>query len=273
MTRKLPPWKIFNAALRLLGRKWVFVIKIGWPLILFSGLVGISIDSGFLPTPDLVRPEDGPLASGNITVGEGWESFVVSAGMIFLTSFAAIFWHRNILLDEHHVPALPFRLDGIFWRFMGYSLLLVFLLVAALVLLFALLFALPIFVTGLGKDVMENGWLAFVPLLLFILFVAARAGLAFPAAAVGNRGLGINASWQTTRRNSCRILLMQVLTIFLSAVIGFAWMIASDAIADVVGNLPYMASYVANGTYQLFFVLLGVGLLSLTYAWLVDQRI
>jgi hypothetical protein len=250
MTRKLPPWKIFNAALRLLGRKWVFVIKIGWPLILFSGLVGISIDSGFLPTPDLVRPEDGPLASGNITVGEGWESFVVSAGLIFLTSFAAIFW-----------------------RFMGYSLLLVFLLVAALVLLFALLFALPIFVTGLGKDVMENGWLAFVPLLLFILFVAARAGLAFPAAAVGNRGLGINASWQTTRRNSCRILLMQVLTIFLSAVIGFAWMIASDAIADVVGNLPYMASYVANGTYQLFFVLLGVGLLSLTYAWLVDQRI
>jgi hypothetical protein len=146
----------------------------------------------------------------------------------------AVAWHRAILLNEP-LPRPFAPLTANVARYLGLSVIVVVLAVA------------PIMMVGLllagfvgGETPQEPGLL---PALLLAagavlsLIVAMRMQIVFPAAAVGERQIGLAAAWAATRGNAWRLLAGLLLVCVPAVLLGAGLAIALSSLAESTGSL------------------------------------
>jgi hypothetical protein len=265
MTRKLPVWQVIRKSLRLVWERRSFALWISWPFVALSiAIIAIMASLGFSQT-------NVSSASSGGWAGIGRE-FVVTGVKIFFLSILAVFWHRNVLLHETRAPALPVRIDGFVWRYVGYA---VAFGIAVFVIVFAAIMS-AMAVSSLGElgQILGAGLvLVLVGLGLFLALF--RLSLVFPAAAVGNRAFGLRQSWRVTRGNAWRLLLVQVLTFAvgfaIGVVVGFVGGFLTGVTQRVIGEAAIWFQLVANTISGWLAGLVALGVISVIYAYLVDK--
>jgi hypothetical protein len=144
-------------------------------------------------------------------------------------------WHRRLLLGEP-LPARYAPLNGLVARYLSLWLVIVLVAVAPGV-ASALLVAGALGEGGGG----EGPGLALSALLIGAalagVLVAMRLQLALPAAAVGETGATLGASWRATRGNGWRLLGGMLLVSVPPAVAGTLLAVLLDRLADATGSL------------------------------------
>lgn len=274
MDRTLPPWKTFLKAFALLRERPRFALHIGWPYLLLSVLVGLAIDGGVLSAPR-VAAGDAPVPGNAIEVGEELADVALTLAQLLLWSVLAVFWHRNLLLGERAAPSVPLRFDRPLGRYILQGLKLSLVTIGFAVLLVASLlaaaFTLPGFADALRTQDMLVLLPAALPWLLVLMVVTFRLGLALPAAAVGEAGFGLRDSWRATRGHTLSIAALQTFVMVLGVGWGAIAFAAGQLIAGQVA-VPYAVSYAITGLVSLFFVVLGLSLLTLAYERLVGNH-
>lgn len=278
MSHKLPSWHIFKKALSLVWEKSGFALQVGWPVIVMSAGLGLAIDAGYEVLPSAMGASgtaSGPGATGPGLTGQ---ILFISAVQSFLLAVVAVYWHRNILLQERQAPALPLRFDAVVWRYIGYAILL-FLVTIAILLGAGAMFTL---VAGLSGTLTQAGdvtsgaggllvGLLLIGFVLGLLVVIFRCSLVLPAAAIGHHGFSLGVSWRTTRGNGWQILALHVLTLLFAVGTGFAIGVGKAAAVTLIGSTPQWMVLAGTAAINLVYVLLGISLLSLSYAYLTYQ--
>ncbi|KAA9006890.1 hypothetical protein [Histidinibacterium aquaticum] len=186
--------------------------------------------------------------------------FLLLAALISILCFswAAVVWHRFILLEEYP-PALPSPSGKPVGAYLWRSLLVAILLIVVMIpvsligglLLGPLLAGSPVLATAVFSTVF--GVLA--------SYLWLRWAMVLPAVAVG-RGLTIRDSWKATGRLGSTILGVSVLTILLNLVLGLL-------------AVPFGASFVAllvNIVVSWFTALVGLSILTTLYGHLIEDR-
>lgn len=275
MNRKIPPWQIFQKAVWYLWEKRWFALQIGWPLVVLSLLYGLAIDAGYLSNSAALQPG----SAAESQVAWSWSALAAGAAVIavqmFLLAIIAVFWHRSILLGETTSAAVPFRFDRVLWRYVGYAIL-VTLFIGLVWIGIGSFVGIAVGVMGAisGSQAGSQPIVAIVatpiaivgiPLVLVVLF---RVSLVLPAAAIDRHGFGLRAAWHLTRGNSWRILALQLMTIPLALVIAFAGALIGRLATTILGAPPIWASLAGNTALNFIYVVITIGLLSLTYAYL-----
>lgn len=255
----------------------VFALRIGWPIILFTALPALAVDLGILEKQLLSSIDQATMMIWN------FENFAQVAGgtlmillYLFLLAVVAVYWHRNVLLQETNAPLIPLRFDLTQWRYIGYALQ-VFLIVSAIWIAVGLIQMLFVF-AGSWEGAAIAGFIFFVALfpLAFLFFVVVfRFSLVLPAAAIGHRGFGLRQAWEASRGNNWAILgmhLLVALTVFMVTFPVLVLIVAFDGstfLAQKVPGVPHSLFAVGRGVIDLFVTLVGIGLLSLSYAYLI----
>ena len=198
-------------------------------------------------------------------------------------SIIAVFWHRNILLNETHAPGVPLRFDGLIWRYVGYCILM-FLIIFLIVLVGGSLIGIIMTLSGGLPAVASSGipgasilmflfmFLFMIPFLLWFLVVFFRFSLVLPAAAIGRRGFGLRMAWNLTRGNSWQIQKINLPIIVFGIVVGLVLFFISFSVGYMSGGVPIWLFLLANTFVNYILVLLGIGVLSLSYAYLTQEQ-
>lgn len=186
--------------------------------------------------------------------------FVLIAGVILALamSWAAVAWHRFILLEEYP-GALPAFNESATLRYLGKSIVMSLLLVLIMVPVVLLLGGLLAPLTQTGG--LLAGIVATVVLGIIPSYVWLRWALVLPAAAV-TRPMGIRESWRATAPHSRTILGVAVLLMLLNLVLG---LIAVPFGASIVAVI---LSYAVNW----FTLMVGLSVLTTLYGHIVEGR-
>jgi len=189
------------------------------------------------------------------------------------------FLASNILLNETHAPAVPLRFDGLIWRYVGYWILMI-LIIFLFVLVGGSLIGIIMTLSGGLPAVASTGetgatiliFLFMIPFSLWLLVVFFRFSLVLPAAAIGRRGFGLRMAWNLTRGNSWQILKINLPIVVFGFVVGLVLFFISLSVGYMSGGVPIWLFLLANTFVNYIFVLLGIGVLSLSYAYLTQEQ-
>jgi len=137
------------------------------------------------------------------------ESWIFLAIYSVSMAFAAVGCHRIILIGKQAVP--KYGVNGLSareWHFVGYSALLVVIMLLAFPLLGAIVY-LPIGLVSEPDKVFDSalGQGAFYILWILVAYFVARLSLVLPACAV-DKPLSVPNSWTLTRKNGWRLTLI-----------------------------------------------------------------
>jgi hypothetical protein len=187
-----------------------------------------------------------------------------------MLSLAAVYWNRNILLRKIRAPSLPVRFDEPLWRYVGY---------VAVVWLITVIFSVTVGLVVYGVIVLVGGLNEVVPVLIIAaatvagIAVGSRISLVLPAAAVGNREIGIQRSWQITRGNTWRliglVLMLLVGATITGVLIGLPLGFLGGVIRGVSGVSSegfILAAQLVSGWIM---IVISLAAISLVYAYLV----
>lgn len=195
-------------------------------------------------------------------------------------SSIAVLWHRCLLRDEA-TGGVPIRLDAFAWRYLR-RFIFILLLVSVLTVLVETFSGdrLEIFNSlrhsASGFADMSSGspiWLLISLLMSAVMIIVSlRLSVALPAAAVGDENSGPAAAWDATAGNSFRLLVIAILAALpLLAVDNLVFRLEEPLTSDgkQLGELLHMVMF---QVVSLLPLLLGVTLLSIVYAKLVEKR-
>lgn len=198
----LPAWEIFKGSFELIWFNRQFLLGASWPYFLYS-LIFHIIEG----------------AVWNFEAPDGFQ-LVGFIGALILLNVAAIYWCRNILLNENAVPAIPLPFNNIvksyLWRTCQLSIITMvpfLLVVGASGVLFAAV-ASPWMGEGIGdtSSTMTIIALASIPGMFALMYFNLRFGLALPAAAINDLPFAFQASWQSTTAHRSQILTLTIYT-------------------------------------------------------------
>lgn len=257
MNRTLPVWQIFTKALTLVWEKRDFALRISWPVALATVLLAAVMlrDSAPVYWSGSNRPDFPSASLPRVTL-------VIAQSVLML--IIAVYWHRNILLQETLAPQLPLRFDAPLWRYIGYALALG--LITLGIVLFAV-FVLSLLISiGLPKT--ASGLLAAV-LAMGLLLIPFRCSLVLPAAAVGRTDIRLGHSWTLTRGNTLRLLALQLLLVAFGMVTGLVLGILRRVLDALIGGSHFLLKIASNFVINLTITLIAVCIVSLCYVYLV----
>ena len=234
----------FRGAGIRIGLPWILALAVFsmLDLILFGVVDFTSADNANIMS---IRPTD----------------MIIAALSMVAFSSIAVNWHRYILLDEVTTSERIFRLDLPVWKYVGRTLLILFIAIIPLSIVSAVVLAV---------------FSAFSALLAFPFFAAGiyimRASIALPATALERGDFGISAALQATRGNNLQfagLLLLDCLIFFVTvAVLSVSLSIVGNFGLTAVKISAVLLSIPAN----LFLSLFSVSLLSSLYGFFVEQR-
>lgn len=220
--RSLPPMEAIEFAIEKPFRHFFFALElvIGWAVVLLP-LIAFAWYAAFRAgMPDMkALPPLAMVALGLLCLG------------VLLASFSiGVNWNRRILLDERPRFLMRWRLDGVVWRYLGATfLLLVVLGVYTAAGLAVMMYALPAFATPLGAAAKPLGIAATVLIGLSGLFTFYRLMSWLAATAASDGGYGLAVAWRTTGSNRV-------------AFVSFTfWLLFSLGIAGAVGAGAFFA--------------------------------
>ena len=275
MENELPPWKIFTKAISLIWEKRLFALYISFPVILLYTVTGVAMDLGMIetPTPDLLN-EQGPQEP---SPGQMLWSLPFGLLLSFLFAGVAVYWHRSILLGEHAVGTIPLRFDRVLWRYILYAIGMILWM-----LMFGLTFGVIFGVLGgilsvAGADTTVGAMLfvAFLPFLIFLAIVMFRLSLTLPAAAIGLEDFGFRKAWEISRGHNWQILaivlLMFGLSILIGLTLGALLLIFGLPALALFASLPKSLTLSLEAVFYAAQMLISIGVLSLTFAYLTYE--
>ena len=202
-------------------------------------------------------PDAFPMAPGN---AGGLVVFVLGAAVImfFAMSWAAVAWHRYILLEEYP-GVLPAINDRPILGYIGKTLLLTLLLMLVMVPVMLLLGGLFATLTQGGSLV--TGLIVSGVLGILVSYFWLRWALVLPSTAV-NKPMGIRESWAATANYTRTILGVAVLLMVLNLLLGLIALPFGASIVAVV------ISYAVNW----FTLMVGLSVLTTLYGHIVEGR-
>lgn len=267
---KLPIIATVNAVYKLTWHNVTYAIRISW---LWCVLI-ISLSQFIFPYlviedegTKFGRLEWGLLALWLIVYAAGWSSI-------------AVLWHRRLLRDE--APGgVPIRLDAFAWRYL-LRFIFIFCLVGILASLvealsgdrFAIVNSIRGSVSGLAELAFENPLWFLISLLISaaMIMMSLRLSVALPAAAVGDVTNGPAAAWDATAGNSFRLLMIAILVALPLLAVDSLVSRLEAPLTSSGEPLSELLHIVISQVLSLFPLLLGVTLLSLVYAILIEKR-
>ncbi len=185
----------------------------------------------FAPAPELVFPaiNGWGLAIGLIAAVVGW-------------MWAAVSWHRFVLLEEYPNGVLPKWHGAQIGNYFGNSLLVLLILFGAI-----LVMAIAVGMIIAVVQSIALGVILGVGLAIGVSWVAVRIGLILPAAAIGER-LGVGESWRATAQVSGQLLLPVIVLALVFGLINQAVTVAfgPTLLAAAVGIAIYWIQLLMN---------------------------
>lgn len=226
-------------------------LTIGLPWVAVLSLINIA---------SLVAMRGGDFAAETKQIG-GWPDLVLAALSIVAASSVAVNWHRFILRDE-----LPkslgeaMRLDAPVWRYAGYTLACLFLVLLPVVVLLNISLSFTTLIpVVLGASILAG-----------ILFM--RLSVALPAKALDQPAFGMRQAMEATRNN----MLSFAGIVFVNAAIILAALFVMGLLITVLMQLPtpifIIGSAIISMAANLFVTLFGASLLSSLYGFFVENR-
>lgn len=276
--KKLPILVTTKDLFVFLIENWRYAVRISWPwlalLVLVSLPATVATISTFgpdlTPDPERMAQQISRTQIASYIVGV----FVAMAGW----SSIAVLWHRRVLLGEDR-SGWPISLG----RHAGkYLLRFIFILLVVLVpsMLIAAVSDQKIQATagGLIYMMMASGELnlililASIVLSIILAIVSLRLSVSLPAAALGVKSIKPLVSWHATSGNSFRLLAIAIL----AGAPAFAlnWLIFSLTVKTgwTQSSVGIVMLSVVSQAVNFIFVILGVTLLSLAYAFFLNVR-
>ncbi len=187
----------------------------------------------------------------------------------------AVYWHRSVLLDEESAEGIPLRFDAVVWRYLPYGFLISMLSMIVLV-LFVAAFS-STFATfsaqqsAVGILLFILVFIVLVPLVLWLGVATFRLGLVLPAKAITRPNFGFRAAWRLSTGCGWQLLAIISLYFVVNLVLVIPHMVAF-AIVNPFSVLPSTLVEFFIGVWMALHTLLGVGVLSVTYAYLTYKK-
>ncbi len=238
-------WKLFKHALRMVLRNWREAIRIFLaPTLLFAG--GVAVLALMLATVF-----GGAVSAQIFTLG------LIAGGLVFVTLWTVVAWHRFVVLEEYPAGWLPIVHKEPMLSYLGRSLLLGLLCIAV---------AAP-FYFSFGQMAISHSVEAFSMFTLAMTFAASllmyRLVVALPAAAIGER-LSFFEAFSITKGATGAIAVLLVIVFLL----GFA----VDQVVAVVSRVSALAGHVLSFSCSSVLVVLHVSILTTLYGHYVEGR-
>jgi hypothetical protein len=233
-------------------------------LLPFAGFIALGLNQFTTGAP--VNPE---VVGGAV----GGALLILVLG-VFCYCWAAVGWHRYVLLEETGNGFLPeFRGSNIvsyFGRILLVGLVLIAVLIAAMIVIVAVAAAVQsqfiLLLFGIG-------------LVFGVSWMATRIGLILPAAALGER-MTIGESWVATRPVSSQILLPLIVIALAAGLINQAILLVlgqSVSVPDMFGVMQEMRvltlpGQIVSGVVSWLQVLVNLALMTTLYGNLIEGR-
>ncbi len=270
--RQLPVISAFTFAVRSVLDHAGVAFRISWAWFAIIGLANVVVTLWqFRYLGDIVLDE--PRGFERLPAGIQFASFLV--GILSLVGFAsiAVAWHRFVLLDEVPQASAYLRLDGTVWRYVGNTILITLILIAAAIVI-ALVAGLLAAAAGNAAFSGKRG----IILALMVLFLVVYAGIAWarlsiklPSVAIERTDFSFRDAWTASQGNSLRLFGLYLLffgcilvTIIVSLVLfGLFAFLGPIGIALAVA-LQVVVQWVAT--------IVGVGLITTLYGFFAEGR-
>lgn len=204
--RELPVFDVYSHSVRSIRDNLGFAFQISWPwmLALLPFNIAEHVYLAFHPMTDFKNQPIGILA---VAWGLGLITMVVFASI-------AVMWHRYVLLGEVPSGLARFRLDGPVWRYVGNTILMALIFVAAGAVAGVIFIILTAISKVLGAIVGVCGGIALV--FAFISY-AMRFGIKLPSVAIGERNYSFGDALRDSTGNFWQFIGLAIL-IFLTAI-------------------------------------------------------
>ncbi|MDA7948739.1 MAG: hypothetical protein MPJ78_14845 [Hyphomicrobiaceae bacterium] len=274
MNPELPSVEVVKRAVLLIWEKRKFALFISSPLIVLYLLSGIGEDTGTF----VIFP--GGSEEGQSTFLPGLMQAVVffigSLVLVFVLFVMAVYWHRSVLLDENTVHGVPLRFDAIIWRYVPYGILTSVLCTAAFVFFGTALSSMLTSFSVHQSAVDVFVFVVLMPLALWLGVASFRLGLVLPAKAIARRSFGLRAAWRLSKGYGWNLLAIISLYFLANIVLVLPLIVAAAIVAfhsngAVLNPLDLLPKTLSEGVISVLAAvqaLLGVGILSVTYAYL-----
>lgn len=260
MGRKLPVLATLVAALDLCREHRSYALKIMAPWFVILSIAPyllISLSGG---VPKAIDVDD----------FQPWQlvqilMYVVGWGSI------AVLWHWRVLRDDSR-SGKTVVVDRRVWFYVLRGLLISIIIGAvALFLMIPLVFILSFF-TGASFDSIP--FFAMIACLLFIVgLVAARLSVALPAIALDVPNFGLGDAWKATSGNGLRLLVVTALPLVPLYLLSFSLDAFGASELDLYRlSPPFILLHILYQVLDFVFGLIGLTVLSLTYAFFVESR-
>lgn len=246
--RKLQPTKAIAHALRsVLGFAPTGIrFSLWWMAILLAfGIVTL------LTTEPPANP-------GEPVTMSPWELLSAAVGLAAFCSIA-VNWHRYILKDE--LGGQPLRLDGLVWRYLGNSLLVVLIAVSPVVLLgLALVFLPPV------------ASVLLVPAAIVAGTFAMTLSIKLPAVALGRTDFGFRDALNATKDNFWQLMGVLLINGTIALFTGFVLLSIASAFMAISFTLGAAVGLSLSLVFNVFYTLFSVSVLSSLYGFFVEKR-
>lgn len=251
---------------------WCYAIKIAWPWILLLAILYgpmLRLSEAALDSKgtaqDISLSQISAFLLATLVAMAGWSSI-------------AVLWHRRLLRNEN-LPGFPVNLGP---QARKYLLRFIFIAIAVIA---------PSIIIGVissGKietnivnilvklinDPESYPIFAFIGMILTMALtvISLRLSVALPAAALGEGEVTPGRAWSATSGNGFRLLIVFVLAgspAYISSLLSFWLTVRSGWLDSLLGAL--LLSFLAQAT-NFVWVMIGVTLLSVAYAFLIEER-
>ncbi len=233
-------------------------------LVPFAAFLALGLDA--LATGGVTDPEAIGGVVGNV--------FLIFALGIFCYCWAAVGWHRYVLLEEMGNGFLPQFRGGMivayFWRILLVGLV-----------IFAVIIAASITV-GIIATATQSAFVLLlfgIGLVFGVSWIATRIGLILPAAALGER-MKISESWAATRPVSSHILLPLIVIALVAALINQAVLVVFGQTIPVQNpfggpqdvRVLTLPGQIVSGIVSWLQILVNLALMTTLYGNLIEGR-
>lgn len=260
MARTLPILDTVINCYKLVCFEFPYAIKISWHWLT---LLAVTTMLAAL-TADLAWQQGG-LPSAELGLAA---VLMICGALFYLVSWTsiAVLWHRHFLLDEDRI-GIPVQVNVRMLRY-----LLRFLLIS-LILIIAAIPAL-LFLRAVARAEGTAGSFVFVSNIIGLIFglLFLRLGIALPATAIDKNNFGIVQGWRKTSGNGFKLIMILMLIWMPFYGLDMLLALATDQRIVPAALTDHPLTALLDALYYLFVGLVGVTLLTLCYAYLVEER-
>ena len=276
--KKLPILVTTKDVFIYLVDNWRYAVRISWPWLILMVLAYLpatamtvsTTSPGVVPDPETVAQQISGMEIASYIVG----LLVAMAGW----SSIAVLWHRHVLLGEN-LSGWPINLGRQARKYLGR-----FIFIALLVLVPSSLITFlsdQKIQANIGGVIymmiasVEFDWIAIlagIALSIVFAIISLRLSVSLPAAALGVKSVKPMVSWHATSGNSMRLLAIAVLVGTPAFVVN--WLVYLLIMKAGLGQfgVGILAFSALSQVVNFVFVILGVTLLSLAYAFFLNVR-